>query len=82
MIQSSGFRNTISFGRVIFMEMESVKLSIIVERLTPELFEFLKPEELNARIVLRDGIQKLNANDALEIIQYSIYQNQKDAFLH
>lgn len=61
--------------------METVKLSRIVMRLTPELYPFLKTDELNSEIVLRDGIDSLETEDAVEIIQYSISEHQKDAII-
>ncbi|MBE1441084.1 hypothetical protein GGC63_000501 [Paenibacillus sp. OAS669] len=62
--------------------METVKLSTIVMRLTPELYPFLKRSELDFEIVLRNGLEALEAEDAMEIIQYSISEHQKDALLH
>jgi GTP cyclohydrolase FolE2 len=50
--------------------------------LTPELYPFLKRNELESEIVLANGINALVAEDAVEIIQYSIYEHQKDARLH
>ncbi|MCS7460158.1 hypothetical protein N0M98_08395 [Paenibacillus doosanensis] len=64
------------------MLVETVKLSTIVMRLTPELYPFLKRSELDFEIVLRNGLEALEAEDAMEIIQYSISENQKDALLH
>jgi|HigsolmetaAR203D_1030402.scaffolds.fasta_scaffold00079_26 hypothetical protein len=62
--------------------MELVKLSRIVKRWSPELYPFLKPDELETCIVLRDGVERLNREDALEIIENSICKHQKDAILH
>lgn len=64
------------------MLVETVKLSEIVMRLTPELYPFLKQNELESEIVLRNGIDALEAEDAMEIIQYSISEHQKHAYLH
>ncbi|GAA4862809.1 hypothetical protein GCM10023310_47770 [Paenibacillus vulneris] len=64
------------------MLVETVKLSTIVMRLTPELYPFLKRSELDFEIVLRNGLEALEAEDAMEIIQYSISEHQKDALLH
>ncbi|TDF95986.1 hypothetical protein [Paenibacillus piri] len=64
------------------MLVETVKLSTIVMRLTPELYPFLKRTELDFEIVLRNGLEALEAEDAMEIIQYSISEQQKDALLH
>ncbi|MCU6794785.1 MULTISPECIES: hypothetical protein [Paenibacillus] len=64
------------------MLVETVKLSTIVMRLTPELYPFLTRSELEFEIVLRNGIEALEAGDAMEIIQHSISEQQKDAFLH
>ena len=61
--------------------METVRLSRIVKMLTPELYPFLKRNELESEIVLVNGIEALAAEDAMEIIQYSIYEHQKDAQL-
>ena len=62
--------------------METVKLSRIVKEFIPELYPCLRKQELNYKIVLRDGLSVLKPEDAKEIIQYSIYENQKDAYLH
>lgn len=64
------------------MEMETVKLSSIASKFSPELIPFLKQKELNSMIVLRDGIQILEREDAVEIIQHSICEHQKDTCLH
>lgn len=72
-----------SIGRVIFdMEMETVKLSRIVRRLAPDLIPFLKKQELESTIILRDGLEILERQDAVEIVQHSIYRDQKDHYLH
>lgn len=49
---------------------------------TPDLYPFLREHELEALIVLRDGMDKLDTEGALEIIQHSIAEYQKDALLH
>ena len=59
------------------MDMETVKLATIVERLAPELGQYLTQQELDMQIVLRDGIQQLDANDVMEILQFSICRKQK-----
>lgn len=64
------------------MEMETVSLSRIVLRFKPELYSSLKRDELDARIVLRDGMERLTPDDAWEIIRYSISEYQKNALLH
>lgn len=61
--------------------METVKLSRIVLKLTPELYPFLRSSELNSDIVLRNGLESLESQDVMEIVQYSISEHQKDAFL-
>lgn len=50
--------------------------------LTPELFPFLTEKELDSQIVLRNGMRALEAQDALEIVQFSIFEYQKDALIH
>jgi len=64
------------------MEMETVKLSRIVMRLTPELYPSLTNTELDSDIVLMYGLDRLKAQDVMEIIQYSISEHRKDALLH
>lgn len=64
------------------MLVETVKLSTIVMKLTPELYPFLKRSELDFEIVLRNGLEALETEDAMEIVQYSISEHQKDALLH
>lgn len=66
---------------MIFVEMETVKLSDIVLRWYPEMLPSLKQNELNSMIVLRDGMSILKQADALEIIQYSICEHQNNHFL-
>lgn len=63
------------------MEMETVKLSRIVMELIPELYPFLKPIELDSSIVLRDGFSTLEAKDAVEIVQHSIFEHQKGVYI-
>ncbi len=62
--------------------METVKLSRIVMRLTPDLYPFLTSNELNSEIVLMYGLESLEADDVMEIIQFSISEHQKDAYIH
>ncbi len=64
------------------MEMETVKLVTIVERLAPELITFLTLQELDTSIVLRDGLGVLDTDDAVEIIQISICRGQSSTVLH
>lgn len=73
-------RNINSIGRV--RSVETVSLSRIAMMFTPELYPFLKRNELDFQIVLANGFDALVAEDAVEIIQYSIYEHQKDARLH
>lgn len=62
--------------------METVTLSRIVERFAPELASFLTERELQLNIVLRDGLAVLEPEDAIEIVQHSICQVQKQVLLH
>ncbi|MBP1989263.1 hypothetical protein J2Z66_000858 [Paenibacillus eucommiae] len=62
--------------------METVKLSRIVMKLSPQLYPFLTSSELNSEIVLQYGIEALQAQDVMEIIQFSISEHQKDALFH
>lgn len=63
------------------MDMETVKLSQIVERLAPELSPFLTSREMNLNIVLRDGLDLLEPADVMEIVQHSICNGQKQALI-
>jgi hypothetical protein len=63
------------------MEMEVVKLSSIVMKLAPELYTFLKPVELDCSIILKYGMEDLDSQGALEIVQQSIFEHQKDVQL-
>lgn len=65
----------------MFVEMETVKLSAIVMKWHPEMMPFLKQDELDSTIVLRDGLGILESADAMDIIQYSICEHQDPAFL-
>lgn len=64
------------------MDVQTVTLSRIVERLVPDLVPFLTERELGMSIVLRDGLSELAPSDALEIVQHSIYEQQKKMMLH
>ncbi|MCA0754662.1 hypothetical protein KP806_06335 [Paenibacillus sp. N4] len=64
------------------MDLETVKLSQIVEKLAPELSPFLTERELDISIVLRDGLALLEPADAMEIVQHSICNQQREALLH
>ena len=63
------------------MDMETVRLSRIVEKLSPELVPFLTELELNLNIVLRDGLALLEPEDAMEIVQHSICKHQREVLL-
>ncbi len=63
------------------MEMERVKLSEIVMKWFPEMLPTLRQNELNSLIVLRDGFGILEPEDAMEIIQYSICEQQDNMYL-
>ncbi|MFC4812294.1 MULTISPECIES: hypothetical protein [Paenibacillus] len=63
------------------MDMETVRLVQIVEKLAPELVPFLTERELNLNIVLRDGLAWLEPEDAMEIVQHSICEHQKEVLL-
>jgi hypothetical protein len=74
-----------SFSNLLIGEVmlvETVKLSRIVLKVSPELAAFLTRSELNSEIVLRNGIEALEAQDVMEIIQYSISEHQKDTLFH
>lgn len=62
--------------------METVKLSQIVMKLTPDTYPCLKSFELDIDIVLKNGLDALEAEDALDIVRYSISEYSKDALLH
>lgn len=64
------------------MDMETVKLSHIVEKLAPELGAFLTATEKNMSIVLSNGLAVLEPQDVMEIVQFSICNQQKDTLLH
>jgi hypothetical protein len=64
------------------MLVETVKLSRIVTKFTPELTPSLKRNELDSEIVLQYGMEALALEDVMEIIQFSITELQKDALYH
>lgn len=64
------------------MLMETVKLSRIVMKFSPELYPFLKSTELDSEIVLQYGLESLEADDVMEIVQFSISEHQRDALFH
>ncbi|MFC4966221.1 hypothetical protein ACFPES_01470 [Paenibacillus sp. GCM10023248] len=51
-------------------------------KLTPELYPFLTSCELDSEIVLMFGLEALEAEDVMEIIQFSITEHHKDALYH
>ncbi|MNH80245.1 hypothetical protein D3C87_417050 [compost metagenome] len=67
---------------MIIVDMETVKLSQIVMKWFPDMMPVFNTEELNSRILLRDGFTVLEPEDALEIIHYSICEHQSSALLH
>ncbi|MCD1259057.1 hypothetical protein B5M42_009425 [Paenibacillus athensensis] len=62
--------------------METVKLSRIVMKLVPDLYESLTDNELESEIILWYGLDALQENDVMEIIQFSILEHHKDALYH
>jgi hypothetical protein len=64
------------------MLVETVKLSRIVRKFTPELVASLKSNELESEIVLQHGIESLKLDDVMEIIQFSIAELQKETLYH
>ncbi|MDF2722798.1 MAG: hypothetical protein K0Q59_2473 [Paenibacillus sp.] len=64
------------------MLMETVKLSRIVMKLTPDMYPCLKTSELDIDIVLKYGLEALEAEDALDILKISITEYSKNALLH
>nr|WP_033404237.1 hypothetical protein [Paenibacillus fonticola] len=64
------------------MDMETVKLAQIVMKWFPDMLPFFDEKELDSMIILRDGINLLEPNDAMEIIQFSICELQNTKFLH
>lgn len=79
--ETHAFQDIPKKERVMFVEMETVKLSAIVMKWHPEMMPFLKQDELDSTIVLRDGLGILESADAMDIIQYSICEHQDPAFL-
>ena len=64
------------------VEMATVTLWQIVERHAPELLPFLTRKELNMNIVLRGGFDRLEPEDAREIVKHSICEQQRQRLLH
>ncbi|MCF6094264.1 hypothetical protein L1765_09840 [Microaerobacter geothermalis] len=63
--------------------METVKLSTIVLTFSPELYPLLTPDELESFIVLKYGLQSLDKESVIEIVEASIERNkEKDAWVH
>jgi len=62
--------------------VETVKLSRIVMKLVPELYESLTNNELESEIILWHGLDALAEHDVMEIIQFSILEHHKDALYH
>lgn len=51
-------------------------------KLAPEIYPTLKTYELDSDIVLMHGMDRLHAEDVLEIVQFSISEHRKDTLLH
>lgn len=64
------------------VEMETVKLEQIVVKWYPDMLAFFDQKELDSIIMLRDGFRMLEADDAMEIMQYSICEHQNSGLLH
>lgn len=64
------------------VEMETVKLEQIVTKWFPDMLLFFDQKELDSIIMLRDGFRKLEQDDAMEIMQYSICEHQNSNLLH
>ncbi len=62
--------------------MNSLKLSEIVLSVRPELFHLLTVQELDLQIVLKHGLDALEPEDVLEIIEASIIHNKENDALH
>ncbi|WCK56748.1 hypothetical protein PP175_06590 [Aneurinibacillus sp. Ricciae_BoGa-3] len=64
------------------MSVETVKLATIINTVMPEVHHVLRTEELNAFIVLRNGIQNLDKHDVLEIVEATINNAKRSAIYH
>lgn len=62
--------------------MNSLKLSEIVLSVRPELFHLLTAQERDLQIVLKHGLDALEPEDVLEIIEASIIHNKENDALH
>lgn len=64
--------------------METVKLSTIIKYIYPELEQLLTVKELEMPIILKDGMDSINSDEILEIIEasISILLKKKGALLH
>lgn len=51
-------------------------------KLTPDIYPCLRSTELNMDIVLKYGLESLQAEDVIDIVKHSISEYQKDALLH
>ncbi|MEW9669076.1 hypothetical protein [Ammoniphilus sp. 3BR4] len=62
--------------------METLKLSEIVLSVRPELYRLLTDVERDLPIVLKHGLESLQAEDILQIIEASIFYNKENDVLH
>ncbi|WP_051330966.1 hypothetical protein [Aneurinibacillus terranovensis] len=62
--------------------METVKLATIISTVMPEVHRVLTKEELNAFIVLRDGLHNLDRHDVLEIVEATINNAKRSVLYH
>ncbi|ADU31525.1 hypothetical protein [Evansella cellulosilytica] len=60
--------------------MQQVPLKNLVQTVSPEWLHLLKEEERSQWVVLRDGIQQVNEDDLVEIVEAVILEHQKVNF--
>jgi len=64
------------------METQTLKLSEIVLSVRPDLYHLLTSRERDLQIVLKQGLNSLEPEDLLEIIEASIIYNKENDALH
>lgn len=62
--------------------MRQIPLGNLVQFVSPKLRHLLKEEELTQWIVLQNGIQQVDKQDLVEIVEAVILEHQKTPFYH
>ncbi|MCR6107631.1 hypothetical protein HXA34_15095 [Salipaludibacillus agaradhaerens] len=62
--------------------MQQISLENLVQHVSPQWLHLLTSKERSQSIVLRDGLQRLNAEDLAEIMEAVIQEHAKKCYYH